>query len=72
MHRYHGLSSFVTIDGKVSKPLKPMYGLRDAGAAFDRKVLYVVNLMEMSLGKFSICVGYQESDGHVSQAGALG
>ena len=34
-----------------------MYGLRDAGAAFDRKVLDVMNLMGVSLGKFSICVG---------------
>ena len=28
------------------------------GAAFDRKVLDVLNLMGVSLGKFSICVGY--------------
>ena len=35
-----------------------MYGLRDAGAAFDRKV-DVMNLMGVSLRKFSICVGYQ-------------
>ena len=34
-----------TIDGKVYKLLKAMYGLRNAGAAFDRKVLDVVNLM---------------------------
>ena len=37
-----------------------MYGLRDAGAAFDRKVLDVMSLMEGSLGKFSICVGYRK------------
>ena len=48
---------FVTIDGKVYKLLKAMYGLRDAKAAFDRKVLDVMNLMGVSLGKFSICVG---------------
>ena len=60
---------FVTIDGKFYKLLKAMYGLRDAGAAFDRKVLDVMNLMGVSLGKFSICVGYRKSDG---QAGALG
>ena len=30
---------FVTIDGKVYKLLKAMYGLRVAGTAFDRKVL---------------------------------
>ena len=48
---------FVPIDGKVYKLLKAMYGLRDAGAAFDRKVLDVMNLMGVSLGKFSICVG---------------
>ena len=51
---------FVTIDGKVYKLLKVMYGLRDAGAAFDRKVLDVMNLMGVSLGKFSICVGYRK------------
>ena len=49
---------FVTIDCKVYKLLKAMYGLRDAGAAFDRKVPDVINLMGVSLGKFSICVGY--------------
>ena len=48
----------VTIDGKVYKLLKAMYGLRDAEAAFDRKVLDVMNLIQVSLGKFSICVGY--------------
>ena len=51
---------FVTIDGKVYKLLKAVYGLRDAGAAFDRKVLDVMNLMGVSLGKFSICVGYRK------------
>ena len=49
---------FVTADGEVHKLLKAMYGLRDAGAAFDRKVLDVMHLMGVSLGKFSICVGY--------------
>ena len=52
---------FVTIDGKVYKLLKAMYGLRDAGAAFDRKVLVVMNLVGVSLGKFSICVGYRKA-----------
>ena len=50
----------MTIDGKVYKLLKAIYGLRDAGAAFDRKVLDVMNLMGVSLGKFSICVGYRK------------
>ena len=36
-------------------------GLRDAGAAFDRKVLDVMILMGVSLGKFSICVGYRKA-----------
>ena len=54
---------FVTIDGEVYKLLKAVYGLRDAGAA--RKVLDVISLMGVSLGKFSICVGYRKSDGHV-------
>ena len=53
----------VTIDGTVYKLLKAMYGLRDAGAAFDRKVLDVMNLMGVSLGKFSNCVGYTRWSG---------
>ena len=52
---------FVTIDGKVYKLVKAMYGLRDAGAAFDRKVLDVMNLMGVSLVKFSICGGYRKA-----------
>ena len=44
--------------GSVGTALK--YGLRDAGAAFDRKVLDVMNLMGVSLDKFSICVGYRK------------
>ena len=39
---------FVTIDGTVYKLLKAMYGLRDAGASFDRKVLDVINLIGVS------------------------
>ena len=49
----------MTTDGKVYKLLKAMYGLGDAGAAFGRKVLDVMSLMGVSLGKFSICVGYR-------------
>ena len=49
---------FMTLEGKVYKMLNAMNGLRDAGAAFDRKVLDVMNLIGVSLGKFSICVGY--------------
>ena len=52
---------FVKIDGKVYRLLKAMYGLRDAGASFDRKVLDVMNLMGVTLGKFSICVGYRRA-----------
>ena len=52
---------FVTIDGKVYKLLKAMYGLRDAGASFDRKVVDVMDLMAVSLGKFSICVGCRKA-----------
>ena len=51
---------FVTIGGKVYKLLNAKYGLRDAGAAFDRQVLDVMNMMGVSLGKFSICVGYRK------------
>ena len=50
----------MTIDGKVNRLLKAIHGLRDAGAAFDRKVLDVMNLMGVSLGKFSICVGTEK------------
>ena len=45
LHSLLARAVFVTIDGKVYKLLKAMYGLRDAGAAFDRKVLGVMNLM---------------------------
>ena len=37
------------------------YGLRDAGASFDRKVLGVMNLMGVSLDKFSICIGHRKA-----------
>ena len=60
LHSQLARAVFVTIDGKVYKLLKAMYGLRDAGAAFDRKVLDVMNLMGVSLGKLSICVGYRK------------
>ena len=61
LHSSLARTVFVTIDGKVYKLLKAMFGLRDAGAAFDRKVLDVMNLMGVSLGKFSICVGYRRA-----------
>ena len=51
---------FVTNYGKVYKLLIAMYGLRDAGAAFDGKVLDVMNLMGVSLGKFSNFVGHRK------------
>ena len=51
---------FVTINGKVYKLLKAMYGLRHAGASFDRKVLDAMNLMGVSSGNFSICVGHRK------------
>ena len=47
-------------NSKVYKLLRAMYGLRDAGAAFDRKVPDVTNLMGVSPGKFSIFVGYRK------------
>ena len=59
-HSQRPRAVFVTIDGKVYKLLKAMYDVRDAGAAFDRKVLDVMNLMRVSLGKFSICAGYRK------------
>ena len=64
---------FVTIDGKVYKLLKAMYGLRDAGAAFDRKVLDVMNMVGVCItGKVQHLCWIPESDRHVGQAGALG
>ena len=48
-----------------------MYGLWDAGASFDRKVLDVMNLMGVSLGKFIICVGYRKVMTTLGQVGAL-
>ena len=38
-----------------------MYGLKDAGAAFDKKELDVTNLMGVSVGKFNISVGYKKT-----------
>ena len=52
----------MTINGKVYKLLKAMYGLRDAGASFDREVFDVMNLMGVSLSNFSICVGYRKAE----------
>ena len=52
--------------------LSAMYSLRDAGAAFDRKVLDEMNLMGVSLGKFSICVGYRRVMKTLVRFGALG
>ena len=42
---------------KSTSCLEATHGL---GAAFDRKVLDVMNLMGVSLGKFSICVGFRK------------
>ena len=60
LHSTLARAVFVTIDGKVYKLLKAMYGPRDAGAAFDRRVFDVMNLLGVSLDKFSICVGYRK------------
>ena len=49
------------MDGKVYKLLNAMYELRDAGAAFDRKVTE----------QFQHLCWIPESDGHVGQAAAL-
>ena len=52
---------FVTIDGKVLQVVESnVRSERDAGAALDRKVLDVMNWMGVSLGRFSICVGYRK------------
>ena len=57
---------FVTIDGKVHKLLKAMYGLRGAAASFDRKVL------DGSVtGQVQHLVWILERDGLVGQGGAL-
>eukprot|EP00959_Pyramimonas_sp_CCMP1952_P369819 7745706-Pyramimonas_sp.AAC.1 len=52
---------FVKIDGQVYRLLKAMYGLRDAGASFDRKTESTMNVMGVTLGKFSVCLGYRRS-----------
>ena len=62
----------MTTNGKVYKLLKTRYGLRDAGAAFDSKVLDGMNLVGVSLGKFSICVGYRKVMDTLVRPGALG
>ena len=51
-----------------------MYGLREAGTSFDRKMLDVMNWMEVSLatGQAQHLCWTPESDGHVGQAGLLG
>ena len=38
---------------------------------FDRKVLDVVNLMGVSLGKFSVCVGHRKARRTFGQIAAL-
>ena len=45
LHSPPARAILVIIDGKVYKLLKATYGLRDAGATFDRKVVDVMNLM---------------------------
>ena len=52
---------FVPINGVVYELLKAMYGHRDAGVSFDRKVLHVMILIGVTLGKFSICVGHRKA-----------
>ena len=49
--------------------LKAMYGLRDAGASFDRKVLDVMNFMGVT-GQIQHLCRIQEGDEHVDQVGA--
>ena len=65
----------MTINGKVYKLLKAMYGLRDAGASFDRKVLDVMNLMGVSLGQHLLqddsFVGIQCGDGRCAGSNPL-
>ena len=63
---------FGTINGKVHKLLKAMYGLRDAGKSFDRDMLGVMNLMGVSLGVGQarhLC-WIPEGAGHVGRIGA--
>ena len=50
---------FMTIDGSLQVVVCNVRSER-CGAAFDGKVLDVMNLMGVSLGKFSICVGYRK------------
>ena len=56
---------FVTIDGKV-------YGLREAGAAFDRKVLDVMNLTGVSQGQIlHLCWIPESARGHAAMGASL-
>ena len=56
---------FVRVDGVVYQLCKAMYGLRDAGASFDRKVEKTMGAMDVTLGKFSVCLGVRYMDGDI-------
>ena len=47
---------FVEIEGAVYRLLKAMYGLRDAGASFDRKVTLSLSDLGFREGAFSPCL----------------
>ena len=47
---------YISVEGKVYKLLKAMYGLRDAGASFDRKVTSTLDDSGFKEGSFSPCL----------------
>ena len=60
---------YVVIDGVVYLLPKALYGLRDAGAAFDRKVEDSLLQMGFALGKFSPCLAHDAGDTASSTTG---
>ena len=53
----------VTIDGATYRLLRALYGLRDAGAAFDQKVEEGLSLRGFALGKLSPGLAHDAGDG---------
>ena len=47
---------YISVEGKVYKLLKAMYGLRDTGASFDRKVTSTLGDSGFKEGSFSPCL----------------
>ena len=61
----------MTIDGAADRWLRALYGLRDDGAAFDRKVEEGLSLGDSALGKFSPSLAHDAGDGAPSMTTGL-